>query len=70
MNEWHTIDHFIDSANVKIFKSQGTALDKFAKKTVKVRVKHNWFDFSNLFNQWISIRLWSLEIQPIQIALF
>ena len=26
----------IDSANVKIFKSQGTALDKFAKKTVKV----------------------------------
>jgi malate dehydrogenase len=24
------------SANVKIFKSQGTALDKFAKKTVKV----------------------------------
>jgi malate/lactate dehydrogenase len=25
------------SANVKIFKSQGTALDKFAKKTVKVK---------------------------------
>jgi hypothetical protein len=24
------------SANVKIFKSQGTALDKFAKKSVKV----------------------------------
>ena len=24
------------SANVKIFKSQGIALDKFAKKTVKV----------------------------------
>jgi malate dehydrogenase len=29
------------SANVKIFKSQGTALDKFAKKTVKVLVVGN-----------------------------
>ncbi len=26
------------SANVKIFKSQGTALDKFAKKSVKVNI--------------------------------
>jgi malate dehydrogenase len=26
------------NANVKIFKSQGTALDKFAKKTVKVNL--------------------------------
>jgi malate dehydrogenase len=26
------------NANVKIFKSQGTALDKFAKKTVKVNI--------------------------------
>ena len=26
------------SANVKIFKSQGTALEKFAKKTVKVNL--------------------------------
>jgi malate/lactate dehydrogenase len=25
------------NANVKIFKSQGTAIDKFAKKTVKVK---------------------------------
>ena len=26
------------AANVKIFKSQGQALDKYAKKTVKVRI--------------------------------
>jgi malate dehydrogenase len=32
------------SANVKIFKSQGTALDKFAKKTVKV------FNFFSIFS--------------------
>jgi malate dehydrogenase len=37
------------SANVKIFKSQGTALDKFAKKAVKVyRFSISIFNSSNL----------------------
>lgn len=39
------------SANVKIFKSQGTALDKFAKKSVKVRHRSAHFSLlSSKFN--------------------
>lgn len=34
-------------ANVAIFKTQGAALDKYAKKTVKVRMKA--FKMSSLF---------------------
>lgn len=33
-------------ANVKIFKSQGAALDKYAKKTVKVSVTQRWLFFN------------------------
>jgi len=32
------------SANVKIFKAQGTALEKFAKKSVKVNIYILYFD--------------------------
>lgn len=33
-------------ANVKIFKSQGAALDKYAKKTVKVNIETEVKKFS------------------------
>ena len=35
------------SANVKIFKSQGTALEKFAKKSVKVNILFFYDKFIN-----------------------
>jgi hypothetical protein len=56
------------NGNVKVFQSQGIALDKFAKKTVKVNI-----DFISIFNLLKIIRLIRsllLVIQQIQIVIF
>jgi hypothetical protein len=54
------------NANVKIFKSQGTALDKFAKKTVKVNILF----FETRYLKLFILRFLLLVIQRIQIVIF
>ena len=54
------------SANVKIFKSQGTALDKFAKKTVKV---NRSLLFKDSLDPILYIRFSLSVIQLIQIVI-
>ena len=53
------------TANVKIFKSQGTALDKFAKKTVKV----NHCSVSRTFNRQRCVRSGARGRKPSQYQL-
>jgi malate dehydrogenase len=53
------------AANVKIFKSQGRALAKYSKPTVKVQVLSTLAVVANI-HYYFYIRSLSLEIQLIQ----